>query len=89
MLADEIKRFNNQSTDSLGTAVRNPTDFMVRCDASQLADITVSDYDGEFFQFGGDFNGRKTCYYLRYKICFRILEAPGAPKMGAEGSKIR
>lgn len=66
MVADELARFNNQSTDSLDTAVRNPTDFMVRCDSSQLEGISVSDYDGEFFQFGGDFNGRKTCYYLRY-----------------------
>ena len=65
MFGAELERFNNQSTYPLEQMIRQPRDFYTDCDQNQLNNIDTSNIDGKFFQFGGAFNGRKTCYYLR------------------------
>ena len=64
MFSADLERFNNQSTDPLEQMIRKPSDFVADCDQNQLDNIDTN-IDGKFFQFGGPFNGRKTCYYLR------------------------
>ena len=64
MFSADLERFNNQSTDPLEQMIRRPNDFVADCDQNQLDNIDTN-IDGKFFQFGGPFNGRKTCYYLR------------------------
>ena len=64
MFGADLERFNNQSTNPLEQMIRKPQHFYADCDQNQLDNIDTN-IDGKFFQFGGAFNGRKTCYYLR------------------------
>ena len=64
MRGTALDTFSN-NTMNLDNIIRKTSDFIIDCTKEQLANIDVSNKGGEFFQFGGSFNGRKTCYYLR------------------------
>ena len=64
MRGTALDTFSN-NTINMDKMIRKTSDFIIDCTEEQLANIDVSNKGGEFFQFGGSFNGRKTCYYLR------------------------